>query len=53
MFIYKMYSEKISLEIYEFVIHKNLMYHCLLFENKDIKVVLPFETIVDQEQNVK
>ena len=47
MFTYKMHSEEIGIKIYEFVVHKNLMYHCLLFEDREIKVILPFETIFD------
>jgi hypothetical protein len=43
-----MCSERINTEIYEFVIHANLNYHCLLFESEDIKFILPFEKEIEE-----
>jgi hypothetical protein len=38
-----MCSERTNTEVYEFVIHANLNYHCLLFESENIRFILPFE----------
>ena len=46
--IYKMIEERIGLEIYMFVIHRNLNYHCILFEEKGLQFVLPFEAKIEE-----
>jgi len=38
-----MTNENKSLEIYEFIIHTNQLYHCILFEDKDFRLILPHE----------
>ena len=43
-----MIKERIGLEIYVFVIHSNLNYHCMLFEDKVLQFVLPFEAEVKE-----
>ena len=42
-----MHCEKVGLEIYVFVIHANTSYHCILFEDKELKMVLPFEAEIE------
>ena len=43
-----MIEERIGLEIYVFVIHSNLNYHCMLFEEKGLQLVLPFEAEIEE-----
>lgn len=38
-----MTTENIGLEIYIFIIQENTNYHCVLFEDKGIRFILPFE----------
>ena len=39
--------ENIGVEIYSYIVHSNLRYHCMLFEEKDIRVILPFEKEIE------
>jgi hypothetical protein len=39
--------ERIGLEIYVFIIHTNINYHCIIFEDKEIKFILPFEDEIE------
>ena len=43
--------ENIGLEIYVFIIHRNINYHCILFEDKEIKFILPFESEIEELLN--
>lgn len=43
-----MHDKKVDIEIYVFIIHANLNYHCILFENKDLKFILPFEKEIEE-----
>ena len=43
-----MIKERIGLEIYIFVIHSNSNYHCMLFEEKGLQFVLPFEAEIEE-----
>ena len=42
-----MFNKRIDMEIYVFVIHANLNYHCILFEEKEMKMILPFEREIE------
>ena len=44
-----MHCEKIGIEIYVFVIHTNLSYHCVLFEDENMRMVLPFEREIEEK----
>ena len=46
-----MTKENIGIEIYIFIIHKNTNYHCILFEDKEIKFILPFERKIENILN--
>ena len=46
-----MTRENIGLGIYVFIIHKNRNYHCILFEDKEIKFILPFEAEIEELLN--
>ena len=48
-----MTEENIGLEIYVFIIHKNINYHCILFEDKEAKFILPFESRIEGLLNKK
>ena len=34
--------------IYEYIIHRIIGYHCILFEEKELKFVLPFEAKIEE-----
>jgi hypothetical protein len=38
-----MMIENINLSIYIYVIHENTSYHCILFEDKELNMILPYE----------
>ena len=40
--------ERIGLEIYVFIIHENINYHCVLFEEKGLQFILPFEAKTEE-----
>ena len=42
-----MTQENITLEIYLFIIHQNLNYHCILFEDGNTQFILPFERDIE------
>jgi hypothetical protein len=42
-----MTNENIGIGIYIHIIHKNKGYHCVLFEDKDIEFILPFEEEIE------
>jgi hypothetical protein len=46
-----MTKENIGMEIYIFIIHNNTNYHCILFEDKEIRFVLPFELEIEELLN--
>ena len=46
-----MTEENIGMEIYVFIIQGNTNYHCILFENKEIKFILPFELEIEELLN--
>ena len=46
-----MTKENIGLGIYVYIIHENTNYHCILFENKEIKFILPFESEIEELLN--
>ncbi len=37
------------MKVYEFVIHTNTFYHHILFENPELKFILPHERIFEDE----
>ena len=41
--------ENIGVEIYSYIVHSNLRYHCILFEEKDTRVMLPFERETEEK----
>ena len=43
-----MIKERIGLEIYMLIIHKNLNYHCILFEEREVQFILPFEAKIEE-----
>ena len=43
-----MIEERIGLEIYIFVTHSNSNYHCVLFEEKEVQFILPFEAKIEE-----
>ena len=43
----RMTIENIGIGIYTFIIHENTNYHCVLFEDKNIKFILPFEREIE------
>jgi len=43
-----MTTENIGIEIYIYIIHKNTNYHCVLFEDKNIRFILPFEAEIEE-----
>ena len=42
-----MTTENIGIGIYIFITHENTKYHCVLFEDKNIKFILPFEEEIE------
>ena len=46
-----MTKENIGLGIYVFIIQRNTNYHCILFEDKEIKFILPFESEIEKLLN--
>jgi hypothetical protein len=38
-----MTTENIGLSIYIYVIHENTSYHCILFEDEKLNMILPYE----------
>ena len=43
-----MTEKRIGIEIYIFIIHSNLNYHCILFEEKGVQFILPFELEIEK-----
>ena len=43
-----MTTENIGIGIYIYIIHKNTNYHCVLFEDKNIRFILPFEAEIEE-----
>jgi len=39
--------ENIGIGIYIYIIHENKSYHCVLFEDRNIKFILPFEREIE------
>ena len=42
-----MTQENITLEIYLFIIHWSLNYHCILFEDENTQFILPFKREIE------
>ncbi|PKY57855.1 hypothetical protein RhiirA4_479242 [Rhizophagus irregularis] len=43
----KIKNDNKRIGIYIYIIHKNKGYHCMLFEDKNIKFILPFEEEIE------